>query len=72
MLNTTLYGANDSDVTLAYLEANHITYQAPVYDPVFAAGIDPGEMVQVCLDTRRRAGRARFIWTIMPEARTES
>lgn len=38
--NATLYAAQDADVTISFLAANAIKYYYPVYDPVFAAGLD--------------------------------
>ncbi|CAK4034557.1 Hypothetical predicted protein [Lecanosticta acicola] len=50
-LNKTFYGAEDADITIAYLESNSVTYPAPVYDPIFAAGIDADERVSLALNS---------------------
>ncbi|KAK4501036.1 hypothetical protein PRZ48_006842 [Zasmidium cellare] len=39
--NSTVYDQTDGDVSLVFMAGNQIKYPAPVYDPLYAAGLDP-------------------------------
>ncbi|KAF2163547.1 hypothetical protein M409DRAFT_26160 [Zasmidium cellare ATCC 36951] len=45
--NSTLYNQTDGDVSLVFMAGNQIKYPAPVYDPFYAAGLDPADAVQI-------------------------
>ncbi|EME45514.1 hypothetical protein DOTSEDRAFT_71279 [Dothistroma septosporum NZE10] len=45
--NSTLYAAQDADVTISFLAANEIKYYYPVYDPLFSAGLDDNDTIIV-------------------------
>lgn len=45
--NSTFYDQTDGDVSLVFMAGNQIKYAAPVYDPFFAAGLDPLDAVSI-------------------------